>query len=246
MKKIFFLFFTSIICLQVVNAADLTFATEATYPPFVTMTPGRKMVGYGPDVVQAVCQQMHKTCQLVNAPWDSLIPSLKMGKYDALFGGMAITKARQQVVDFSIPYYQNAITFVVPKKDNFVISQSGLKGKVIGVQGGTTFQQYLQTVYGSNVTIKTYASNMTALLDLKSGRVNAVFIDKPVATAWLEKASNGSYKSVGNIEDPALFGPGNAIAINKGNPALKNAIDKALTVLKNNGTLKKLQQKWFK
>lgn len=231
---------------QAAIAADLTFATEATYPPFVSMTANHKMVGFGPDVVQAVCQKMHKTCKLVNAPWDSLIPSLKMGKYDGLFGGMAITKARQTVVDFSLPYYQNAITFVTNENSTFVISKAGLKGKIIGVQGGTTFQQYLQTMYGSSVTLKTYASNMTALLDLKSGRVNAVFIDKPVATAWLEKSDNHDYKSVGNIIDTSLFGPGNAIAINKGNATLQHEIDKALVVLKANGTLKKLQQKWFK
>lgn len=231
---------------QAAMAADLTFATEATYPPFVSMTADQEMVGFGPDVVQAVCKQMHKTCDMVNAPWDSLIPSLKMGKYNALFGGMAITKARQAVVDFSLPYYQNAITFVVNKKNPLTISTTGLKGKVIGVQGGTTFQQYLQTVYGNSVTLKTYASNMTALLDLKSGRVNAVFIDKPVAVAWLKKPDNQDYTSEGNIVDPSLFGPGNAIAINKGNTALKAAIDKAITTLKKNGTLKKLQQKWFK
>jgi arginine transport system substrate-binding protein len=246
MKNIFLTLLAMVSISQTAFAADLTFATEATYPPFVAMTSNHEMIGYGPEVVQAVCKQMHKTCKLVNAPWESLIPSLKMGKYDALFGGMAITQARLAVVDFSTAYYQNTITFVVNKNAKFGLTQQDLKGKVIGVQGGTTFPLYLQQVYGKNITIKTYASNMTALLDLKSGRVNAVFLDKPVGTAWLEKPVNSDYTSVGSITDKAIFGPGNAIAIGKNNAALKNSIDKALITLKQNGELKKLQQKWFK
>ena len=237
-----------VLCLsvQALQAKTLTFATEATYPPFVSMNAdSNNLVGFGPELVQAVCQEMKVQCNLVNAPWDSLIPSLAMGKYDALFGGMAITKAREKVVDFSLPYYQNSITFVVNKKSPLTVSEASLKGKTIGVQGGTTFQQYLQVKYGKAVKLKTYASNMTALLDLKSGRVDAVFVDKPVAALWVKKEANKDYKMVGNIYDEKMFGPGNAIAINKNNAALKQALDKAIVALQKSGKLKQLQEKWF-
>ena len=245
MKKIIYSLSIIALSTQAFASPTLKFATEATYPPFVSMNANHKMVGYGPDVVHAVCQLMHKKCQLVNTPWESLIPSLKMGKFDALFGGMGITKQRLKVVDFTVPYYENGITYVVNKNSHFKISKQWLKGKTIGVQGGTTFQQYIEKTYGNLVTLKTYASNMTALLDLKSGRLNAVFIDKPVATTWLKKPGNQNYIAVGNIIDTKLFGPGNAIAINKNNKSLEKALNKALNTLKKTGKLKQLQHKWF-
>ena len=233
-------------CTQFAYAKQtLTFATEATYPPFVSMTANDKMVGFGPDLVRALCKIMQTNCQLVNAPWESLIPSLKMGKYDALFGGMGITPARQKVIDFSLPYYQNAMSFVANKSTNFSLKQQWLKGKTIGVQGGTTFQNYLQTKFGKLITIKTYASNMAALMDLKAGRVNAVFLDKPVAITWLQKPDNQTYTTIGNITSVKFFGPGNAIAINQGNTALQQKINTAIKTMQANGQLKKLQTKWF-
>lgn len=86
---------------------------------------------------------------------------------------------------------------------------------------------------------------MPALLDLQSGRVDAVFLDNPVATTWLAKSGNKNYTTDGSIINVKFFGPGNAIAVNKQDNTLKKAINKALKQLKANGTLKKLQVKWF-
>ena len=228
-----------------VNAKPiLKFATEATYPPFVSMTSHNKMVGLGPDVVHAICHIMKRKCVLVNAPWASLIPSLEIGKFDALFGGMGITKAREKVVNFTLPYYENASTFVVKKSGTFPLNDAGVEHKTIAAQSGSTFAQYIQKKFGCHVTLKTYASNMTALLDLKSGRVNAVFLDKPVATTWIKKQKSAQYTTEGNITDPAFFGPGNAIAVNMNNKALLKNIDQALDQMKANGTLQKLEKKW--
>lgn len=228
------------------NAQDqktLIFATEATYPPFVSISPNGQIKGFDAEIVQALCKQMHRHCKLVNAPWDSLIPSLQIGRFDALFGGMGITKAREHVVDFTKPYYENSVTFVVKKGSEF--SLSNIKGKTIGVQVGTTFAKYLMVKYGNQITIKTYQSNMTALIDLKAGRLNAVFLDKPVAALWLKKPANKNYTDEYAITNPTYFGLGNGIAINKNNPQLVNDLNKALIEIKANGTYTKIVNQWF-
>ena len=196
----------------------LIFATEATYPPFVSTQANGKMVGFGVDVVMAVCKQMHQQCQLVNSPFDSLIPSLQLGKYDALFGGLGITSQRQKVVKFTKPYYNNSVVYVVNKSSQ--LDPNKLQGKTVGVQSGTQFQAYLQGTYGGKITIKNYASNMTALMDLKSGRIDAVLIDQPVAVTWLKSPGNQQFTTIGNIHDQKYFGLGNGIAVNIHNEAL--------------------------
>ncbi|MCF6767107.1 transporter substrate-binding domain-containing protein [Thiotrichales bacterium 19S11-10] len=225
------------------NQKKLVFATEATYPPFVYMNSNGVMNGFGADMVEALCQQMDRQCKLVNAPWDSLIPSLQIGRFDAIFGGMGITKAREKVVSFTTPYYVNSVTFVVKKDSDF--SLDNMEGKTIGVQVGTTFAKYLLAKYSGQVTIKTYQSNMTALMDLKAGRVDAVFLDKPVAVLWLEKKINEGFTSRYTIQDPQFFGIGNGIAVKKSNKALLYSLNQAIEAIKANGTYEKIVNKWF-
>ena len=224
---------------------ELTFATEATYAPFAFMQADGKIAGFGADIVHAVCKQMQQKCDLINSPFSTLFPSLKLGKYDALFGGLQITPAREKVVAFSKSYYEDTVTFVVNKHKAFGLNDSAMTGKTIGVQVGTTYAQYLQQKYGQKITLKTYASDMSAFLDLQSGRLDAVFTDKPVAIAWLKKQNNAQFSAAGNIVDQKFFGKGYGIAIKKGNTKLLTAVNNALTTIKQNGEYAKIVHKWF-
>lgn len=223
----------------------LKFATEATYAPFAFMQANGQITGFGTDIVHAVCRQMRKKCELINAPFDSLIPSLQLGKYDALFGGLQITPSRKKVVNFSHNYYDDTVTFVIKKQNNFTIDTAGLKDKIIGVQVGTTYAQYLQQKYGKEITLKTYASDMNAFLDLKEGRIDAVFTDKPVGITWIKKQKSQQFITKGNIIDHQLFGQGYGFAIRKGNTKLLHSINQALTTIKENGEYTKIVNKWF-
>ncbi len=226
------------------NHKTLLFATEASYPPFVFMQANGTIGGFGADIIHAICQQMQQSCQIVSAPWDGLIPSLKLGKYDAMFGGMQITPQRAKVVDFSNTYYADTVTFVINKRNDFSLDKTSITGKTIGAQAGTTFVQYLQQQYGNRIKIKTYPSALAALLDLKADRVDAVFTDKPVAVAWLKKQKGKTFMTKGNIVNTQYFGEGYAIAVKKGNTKLLAAINKAMITIKQNGTYKKIEKKW--
>lgn len=222
------------------------FATEATYPPFVYMTPAGQIEGFDADIVRALCQEMKRTCTLSNQPWESLIPSLKLKKFDALFGGMAITAEREKEVDFTDPYYHLTGSFVGDQSHHLVISAEGLKGKTIGVQAGTTFDTYLQNVYGSAITINRYPSLQNALMDLKADRLDTVLGDTPVIQQWVKENGQGQFVVMGNaIQDEKYFGRGDAIAVRKGDHELLQALNNALAGIKKNGTYCKLIKKHF-
>ena len=239
---------TALICsfgVNIAHANSWTWATEATYPPFESTLANGDIVGYDADLMQAICKNIHHSCTLVNAPFTSLIPSLNIGKYDAIIGGLAITKARQKVINFSSSYYQDSVIFVLPHDSN----NTTITNQTIGVQVGTSFQAFLHKFYPS-VTIKTYPSNMNALMDLKAGRVDAVLIDQPVFSAWLQDTHNQSqFKTAIAATTPAQKASlgliGNGIGIAKNNLTMLADINTALSALKHNGTLKTLQHKWF-
>jgi arginine transport system substrate-binding protein len=236
----------SIFCVAVNAAPSIKFAAEATYPPFVYMSPAGEVDGFDADIVHALCQQMNANCTLTNQPWESLIPSLKLGKFDAIFGGIAITPEREKQVAFTQPYYQLTGSIVANKSLNLVVSPAGLKGKTIGVQGGTTYETYLQTVYGKNIIINRYPNAQEALMDLASGRVDVMIGDTPVIQQWVAQNGKGQFVIVGKpINDEKYFGKGDAIAVRLDNTALLNALNKALTTIKANGTYCKIVHKNF-
>lgn len=245
MKKILVLLF--LFNMLSVQAATLTFATEATYPPFESVDSSGKIVGFDIDIMNALCKQMKAQCTIANAPFDSLIPSLNIGKYDAIIAAMAITSQRMKVVTFTNSYYEDTVSFVAPKDSHLTIDVAGLKGKTIGVQGDTTFYQYLKAIYGKEIKINTYKSQESAFLDLTSGRVNAVMGDTPLVTAWLKQDGHDKeYATFGKpINNPKFFGVGNGIALKKGNTALLTELNTALAAIKKNGEDQKIIQKWF-
>lgn len=224
----------------------IKFATEATYPPFEHVTADGKIKGFDIAVMHALCKTIGASCTISNQPFDSLIPSLQLGKFDAIIGALAITEVRAKQVAFTNPYYQDSVSFVKAKSTKLVISLADLKGKAIGVQGGTTFEHYLEDTYGDIVNIKLYASNEQALLDLESGRLDAFLGDTPFVMQWLKKGNAKNYAIVGKpITDQKYFGKGDGIAVKKDNKELLTALNKALAKIKANGVLPKLVKQYL-
>lgn len=225
---------------------SITFATEATYPPFETVAPSGQLQGFDIDVANAICSKLKAKCNFINQPFNSLIVNLQLGKFDAIISAMAITAEREQAVSFTKPYYIDTISFIAPKNTVFDTTPGKLKNKIIGVQQGTTFATYLSTVYGKDVTIKTYASEETAVLDLQSGRIDAVMGDTPLLAIWLREHGNGKYHFVGKpMENPKLLGNGFGIAVNKTNTKLLQSLNTAIAELQHDGTIKKIIAKYF-
>lgn len=222
-------------------AETIHFASSATYPPFESLDRDNQIVGYDIDLAKALCQQLKAECTFTNNAFDSLIPSLKFRRFDAVISGMDITDERSKQVDFTQPYYANSAV-VIARKGKFS-DFAALKGKRIGVENGTTHQKYLQEKHPEIATVA-YDSYQNAILDMKNGRLDGVFGDTAVVNQWLK--TNSDLAPVGeHVTDKAYFGTGLGIAVRKGNAALRDRLNDALATLKSNGALQQLNQKWF-
>jgi arginine transport system substrate-binding protein len=222
-------------------AEKIRFASSATYPPFESLDRENQLVGFDIDLAKALCQQMKAECTFNNNAFDSLIPSLKFRRYDAVISGMDITAERSKQVDFTQPYYANS-AIVIAHKGKFT-DFSQLKGKRIGVENGTTHQKYLQEQH-PEVTVVAYDSYQNAILDLKNNRLDGVFGDSAVVNQWLK--TNSDLATVGDhITDVEYFGTGLGIAVRTGNDALRDRFNQALAELKTNGSWQQINQKWF-
>ena len=222
-------------------AEKISFGSSATYPPFESLDASNQIVGFDIDLAKALCKQMQAECTFTNHAFDSLIPSLKFRKYDAVISGMDITPERAKQVAFTNPYYANSAV-VIAKKGQFA-SLDDLKGKRIGMENGTTHQKYLQDKHPEIKTVS-YDSYQNAIIDLKNGRIDGVFGDTAVVNEWLK--TNPQLGTVGeHVTDAQYFGTGLGIAVRPDNQALLKKLNDALAAIKADGTYQKISNEWF-
>lgn len=221
------------------------FATEATYPPFEYIDGSGQIKGFDIDIAKALCQQIKAECTFTHQAFSSLIPSLKIGKFDALISALGITAERRKQVFFTEPYYEPSASFVAALKKHYQLAD--IMGKTVGVQQSSTFESYLREKYNHHITIKSYVSIQDAFLDLISERVDIVIADTPIAQAWLNEKNNKEQYSIISkpIIDAQYFGLGYGIAVRQDNRELLNTLNQALTEIKKNGQYKKITDQYF-
>ncbi|CNB91574.1 arginine ABC transporter substrate-binding protein [Yersinia similis] len=241
MKKLIIATVLASISLSASAAETIRFAAEATYPPFEFIDANNKMQGFDIDLANALCKEMQADCTFTNQAFDSLIPSLKFKRFDAVISGMDITPERQKQVAFTQPYYDNSALFIAQKDK--VADLAALKGKRVGMQNGSTHQKYLMEKH-PEITAVPYDSYQNAVLDLKNGRLDAVFGDTAVVNEWLKQ--NDQLAAVGDkVTDADYFGTGLGIAVRQSNTELQGKLDAALTKVKADGTYQTIYKKWF-
>ncbi len=156
------------------------------------------------STANALCKEIDASCTFTNQAFDSLIPSLKFRRFDAVMAGMDITPEREKQVLFTTPYYDNSALFVGQQGKYTSVDQ--LKGKKVGVQNGTTHQKFIMDKHPEITTVP-YDSYQNAKLDLQNGRIDAVFGDTAVVTEWLK--ANPKLAPVGDkVTDKDYFGTG--------------------------------------
>lgn len=233
--------------------AVLIIGTEANYPPFNAVHPDGRFSGFDIDVGDAVCARMGRDCAFVIQDWDGLIPHLLGGRYDLIIAAMSITDERMEQIAFSVPYADVPLWVVAPKDgplggaESLEDLRAALDGAVVGVQISTT-QEYVLTALDAGATIQLYPTHDDVMLDLMSGRLDAVAADSVAFQHFLGSPEGEGYGRVGPPLTSAEFpmvGHGLGIAMRREDTTLKAEIDAALEGLHADGTLRALSETWF-
>jgi polar amino acid transport system substrate-binding protein len=224
----------------------LTVATDATYPPneFVAGD-GHTVIGWDPELINALGASMGLKVKIVNAPFDSILPGLASGKYDIGMAGFTDTKEREKTVDF-VTYFSAGTSLYVKTQGGPAISTlSDLCGRKVAVEKGTVQQNYAtgqskkcKAAGRPAVDVQTFPDQNGANLALSSGRADVGMADSAPA-AWLTKQSGGRLKVVGKPFGTAPYG----VAVPKGTGMPKPVLD-ALKVTMANGTYGAILRKW--
>lgn len=220
--------------------------TEGAYPPFNSIDPNGELVGFDIDIAKALCEVAKFECEFVVQDWDGMIPGLIAKKYDAIIASMSITDERKEKVDFTGKYYNTPAKFIANKGTSFEFTPEGLSGKVIGTQRATIHENFLRDNF-PGADIRVYATQDEANADLAAGRLDLVMADSVALDDGFIKTDGGACcEFVGpDYSDPKWHGDGAGIAIRKGEQDLVDAFNAAINTIRENGTYKAINDKYF-
>ena len=205
---------------------SLKMITEATFPPYEFLR-GQEIAGIDVEICRAVAQKLNRPFKAETVDFDFVIPAVISGKAHLAAAGITVTEDRKKNVDFSIPYVKTGIV-VIYKKSNPFKNIEQLKGKKIGVQGGTTSETFvLEQLKQEPERSKSPAEAVAAL---KSGRVEFVIADIDPAKNCVKGEADLALSDFITSEEYA-------VAIRKGQPELLKAIDETIAELKASGQL---------
>jgi polar amino acid transport system substrate-binding protein len=223
--------------LGLITEGQLSVGTDTPYPPFEIGEPP-DISGYDIEVMNGIAEQLGLEVEYTATGFGTIFRDTASGQFDTAAAASDITDKREQVVDFTDPYYLSSTALMVPT-DSGIASIEDLSGLIVGVQDGTTQQDFGEEKTDA-AEVRGFPEGPNAVAALETGQVDAVLIDQATAVVSLEKAP-GLEIIPPEIPTNVFFG----FAVAPQNDALREAMNDALATLKEDGTIEELYAKYF-
>lgn len=217
------------------EADVLVMATNAEFPPYEFYS-DEEIVGIDVDIARIIAEDMG--CELVieDMAFDSIIDAVESGKADIGMAGITVSEDRLKEVDFS-DIYAEASQAVIVKEGSDVTSLADLVGKRVGVQLGTTGDDFSENI--EDASVERYNRGYEAIQALDQGKVDAVVIDREFAEVYVSQ--NGGLA----ILDESFTDEEYAICVAKGNTKLLEKVNASVQNLKDSGKLREIVDKYI-
>lgn len=215
-------------------AQTVRLGTEGAYPPYNFLNDQGEVDGFEREVGDEVCARAELDCTWVTNEWDSIIPNLVSGNYDAIVAGMSVTPERDEVIDFTSEYFPPSASVYVA----IAGSEVDLEGGVITAQTNTIQAGH---VAASGATLIEFATPDETIAAVRNGEADAVLADGDYLLPIVDE-SNGELAVVGEVS----IGGGIGMGVRESDGELKEKLSAAIDAMKEDGTLNSMIAKWFK
>ncbi len=232
----------------------LTVGMECAYAPYnwmqmddsngavpISNVPGSYANGYDVMIAQKICEANGWELEIVSSAWDSLTPAVQSGTMDANIAGQSMTAERMKEVDMAGPYYYATIVCVTTKDSPYASAKSiaDLAGGTCTAQSGTIwYDSCLPQIENTNLLAPAETAP-AMIMQLQTGTVDFICTDMPTAMGAVSKDDNlvilnfsgtdGDFQFATEEERAENVNIG--IAVQKGNTALKDAMDAVLSTM---------------
>jgi polar amino acid transport system substrate-binding protein len=227
---------------------NLAIGTDSTYAPNEFLdTDGKTVIGFDVDLFNAVAAKLGLKPQWASAKFDSIIPGVESGKYEAGVSSFTINPERKQQVNM-VSYFSAGTQWGTKQGNPSGIQPDNACGKKVAVQTSTVQdtddistkrQQACKSAGKPAITIDRYQAQDQATASVVSGKDDAMLADSPVV-AYAVKQTNGQLELLGDIYDSAPYG----YVVKKDQTDFAQALQGAVAALIADGTYKQILNKW--
>ena len=231
----------------------LTIAMECAYAPYnwtqgddangavpISNVPGSYANGYDVMIGKKIAEANGWQLEVIQSDWDSLVPGVQTGIFDAVIAGQSMTAERSEQVDFAGPYFYATIVCVT-KKDSPFASAKSIKdlagGKCTAQIATIWYDQCLPQIEGAKV--QTAAETAPAMLmALETGSVDFICTDMPTAQGAIAAYPDMTILDFSGTDGDFQFSDqvraenvNIGVSVKKGNTELKDKIDAVLSTM---------------
>jgi polar amino acid transport system substrate-binding protein len=226
----------------VMSKGLLVMGLDDNFPPMGFRNEKGEIVGFDVDLAKEVTKRMGITLKLQPIDWNAKEQELNTGNIDCIWNGFTITEERKQAMTFTPPYIHNAQVVVV-REDSPYTTLASLSGKSVGYQAGSSASSAIDASPDFKKSIKNFVEfkeNLTGLMDLEIGGIDALVVDVTVANDNI-KRSGKAFRILSEELAPEDYG----IGFRKGDQKLADAVWQQLLAMQADGTLAEISTKWF-
>lgn len=226
--------------LNLIDPAIISVGTMGDAKPYAFTTADGTFTGFDIELFLNVAERLGYPADKVlftGQDFAALMPSVANSRFDVAVAAIGTTEKRKETVDFSDGYLAGYLTVLTA--DESLSDAVSLGGKRLGVVQGTLQEIYAEKNFTGAELVK-FPDNNSAVVALNNGSIVAHFLDyeaaKDYATRYpeLKLAQN-----IPSFDAPAGF------VLRKGNDTLREALNKGLHDAMQDGTWKRLYEKWF-
>ena len=230
--------------LNLISDGTLTVCSDVPYPPFEDFdkTSDIGFKGFDVDIVDAIATQLDLKVEIKDSDFNALKSGLALNtkQCDLVASAMTITPEREAVMGFSDGYYDSEQSLLVPA-DSSIASIDDLDGVKVGVQKGTTGEAYAnENASGADIVV--FPSDGEMYAAIKAGQVEALLQDLPVNIDHQnDPKAAGEFKVVETYDTGESYG----LAMKKDNTSLIDAVNEALSTMRDDGDYQKIYDTYF-
>ena len=214
---------------------------DDNFPPMGFRNEKNELVGFDISMAQEATRRMGIEAEFKPIDWSAKEAELNGKRVDMLWNGLTITEERKKNIAFTSPYMENHQIIVVPKSST-IKTKAELADKVVGIQDGSSAIDAVQRdpIATSLKELKKFGDNVTALMDLSTGRLDAVVLDEVVGRYYTAKRPD-DYAVLEDNFGTEEYGVG----LRKDDSALLAGLQKALDEMKADGSAARISTEWF-
>ena len=214
---------------------------DDNFPPMGFRDKENKLVGFDIDLAREAAKRLGAEVEFKPIDWNAKEAELNGKRVDVLWNGLTITEQRKANIAFTTPYLENRQIVVVTAKSP-IKSKADLVGKVVGLQDGSSAVEAVEKdgAAKSVKEIRKYGDNVAALMDLSTGRLDALVVDEVVGRYYLSKKP-GEYVVLEDNFGTEEYGVG----VRKDDGELLAKLQKTMDEMKKDGSAGRISTQWF-